>query len=532
MIDVLIIGAGPSGAAVAWKLSRENKDLKIVCLEQGGYVDPSTYPSNSVNWESAKYSSFSPDPNVRASAADYPIDCDDSSISIANYNAVGGSSILYSGHFPRFHPSDFRVRSLDGVADDWPISYKELEPYYELNDSIMGVAGLEGDPAYPPISNLLPPVPLGRMGERLAEGFNKLGWHWWPSYAAIATRRYANNRSACVNMGPCNLGCPLGAKASIDVTYWPLAIKNGVEIRTHSCVSRVAVDDQGAVCGVEYFDPDGVKRSLASKVVVMACNGVGTPRILLNSSSEKFPQGLANSSGLVGKNLMLHPLGYAEGLFDEQLNSHLGPQGCSIYSHEFYETNQENNFFRGSTLHALRGPGPLETAINGISRREIKWGSSFYGDFDKRFGRTANIAVIVEDLPEEHNSVQLSETLKDRNGIPAPKVNYKLSDNSKKILSHGLNSAKKVLEAAGATKIYAFGPVRNTGWHLMGTAKMGEDSNRSVVNSYGQSHDHSNLFIADSSIFVTSGAVNPMSTLQAVALRVADGITDYLSHSK
>jgi len=324
----------------------------------------------------------------------------------------------------------------------------------------------------------------------------------------------------------------LGAKASIDVTYWPLAIKNGVEIRTHSRVSRVAVDDQGAVCGVEYFDPDGVKRSLASKVVVMACNGVGTPRILLNSSSEKFPQGLANSSGLVGKNLMLHPLGYAEGLFDEQLNSHLGPQGCSIYSHEFYETNQENNFFRGSTLHALRGPGPLETAINGISRREIKWGSSFYGDFDKRFGRTANIAVIVEDLPEEHNSVQLSETLKDRNGIPAPKVNYKLSDNSKKILSHGLNSAKKVLEAAGATKIYAFGPVRNTGWHLMGTAKMGEDSNRSVVNSYGQSHDHSNLFIADSSIFVTSGAVNPMSTLQAVALRVADGITDYLSHSK
>jgi len=532
MIDVLIVGGGPSGAAVAWKLSRDNRGLKIVCLEQGDFVNPSIYPSNSVNWETAKYSSFSSDPNVRDSDSDYPIDCIDSPIAIANYNAVGGSSILYSGHFPRFHPSDFKVRSLDGVADDWPISYKELEPYYELNDSIMGVAGLEGDPAYPPIPNLLPPVPLGKVGERLAEGFNKLDWHWWPSYAAIATRRHEPHRSACVNMGPCNLGCPLGAKASIDVTYWPLAIKNGVEIKTRSRVSRVIVGDRGTVSGVEYFDPDGVLRTLASKVVVMACNGVGTPRILLNSSSERFPRGVANSSGLVGKNLMLHPLGYAEGLFDEQLNSHLGPQGCCIYSHEFYETNTENDFLRGSTLHVLRGGGPLETAVGGIARREIKWGNSFYSDFDKRFGRTANIAVIVEDLPEEHNSVELSETLKDGNGIPAPKITYKLSENSKKNLSHGLKSAKKVLEAAGAIKTYAFGPVRNTGWHLMGTARMGVDSQRSVVNSSGQSHDHSNLFIADSSIFVTSGAVNPMSTLQAVALRVADGITDYLSPSK
>ena len=531
MIDVLIVGGGPSGAAVAWKLSSDNMNLNIVCLEQGDYVNSSTYPSNSVNWESAKYSSFNPDPNVRAGEADYPIDDVNSPISIANYNAVGGASIIYSGHFPRFHPSDFRVKSPDGVADDWPISYQDLEPYYELNDSIMGVAGLEGDPAYPPIRNLLPPVPLGRVGERLAEGFNKLGWHWWPSYAAIATRWYAPHRSACVNMGPCNLGCPLGAKASVDVTYWPLALKNGVQIQTRSRVSKVITDEYDKVCGVEYFDQEGILRTLISKIVVMACNGVGTPRILLNSSSTKYPNGIANSSGLVGKNLMLHPVGYAEGLFEEELNSHLGPQGSCIYSHEFYETDVNKDFFRGSTLHILRGAGPLETATSGISRREIKWGSNFYSDFDKRFGKTANIAVIVEDLPEEQNSVQLSETLKDANGIPAPKINYKLSVNSKKILSHGLSSAKKVLEAAGAIKISAFGPVRNTGWHLMGTAKMGVDPKYSVVNSFGQSHDHANLFIADSSVFVTSGAVNPMSTLQAVALRVADGVTNYLSES-
>ncbi|MHB1122181.1 MAG: hypothetical protein ACYC0T_05590 [Ramlibacter sp.] len=148
-----------------------------------------------------------------------------SPISILNFNGVGGGTILYAAHFPRLHPSDFRVRSLDGVADDWPIDYSTLEPWYAVNDHHMGVAGLAGDPAYPPHQPPLPPVPLGRLGETMARGFNRLGWHWWPSEIAIATREH-EGRAPCINLGTCKIGCAQGARGTVDVTYWPLALRH------------------------------------------------------------------------------------------------------------------------------------------------------------------------------------------------------------------------------------------------------------------------------------------------------------------
>jgi len=163
MIDVLIVGAGATGAAVAWSLS--STSLNIMCLEQGDRMEASEYPSTKRNWEILREHEYHVSPNVRKLPADYPINDKGSPIAIANFNAVGGSTILYSGHFPRFHPSDFRVKSLDGVADDWPIDYRQLEPFFALNDKMMGVSGLSGDPAYPQIDGLLPPVALGRMGE-------------------------------------------------------------------------------------------------------------------------------------------------------------------------------------------------------------------------------------------------------------------------------------------------------------------------------------------------------------------------------
>ena len=184
-VDVLIIGAGASGAAVAWSLAETR--MKIVCLEQGDWMSPADYPSNGRDWETRAYGDFSISPNRRKRPADYPINEDDSPISVANFNAVGGSTILYAGHFPRFHPSDFHVRTLDGVADDWPVDYATLEPYYAENDRMMGVSGLAGDPAYPPKEMPLPPLPLGKLGHTLARGFNKLGWHWWP-YRSFNTR--------------------------------------------------------------------------------------------------------------------------------------------------------------------------------------------------------------------------------------------------------------------------------------------------------------------------------------------------------
>lgn len=520
-VDVLIVGAGASGAAVAWRLAKAG--VRVLCLEQGRRPAADRYPSTGRHWEASRFGDFHPSPNVRRGVSDYPINDADSPIAIANYNAVGGSTILYSAHFPRFHPSDFRVRTLDGIADDWPISYEELEPHFALNDQMMRVAGLAGDPAYPPIDGLQPPVPLGRLGETLGRGFNQLGWHWWPAYSAITTRR-GGRRDRCVNLGPCNTGCPQGAKASVDVTYWPEALALGAELRAGCRVREVTVDAAGRATGVVYFDAERVEQFQPASVVVLACNGVGTPRLLLNSRSPQFPDGLANRSGMVGRNLMLHPCGYVEGVFAEDLQGHLGPHGCCLLSQQFYETDPARGFVRGYTMQVLRGPGPVETALAGMTRRVIPWGDGHHDAFAARFGHTAGIAIIVEDLPEPENRVVLDPTLTDAHGIPAPKIEYRLSENSKKMMAHGLRMGRQVMSAAGAVSTSGFGPVRETGWHLMGTTRMGTDPATSVVDSEGRSHDVPNLYIADSSVFVTSGAVNPVSTLQAVALYIAEAM--------
>ena len=304
IVDVLIIGAGASGAAVAWSLAETR--MKILCLEQGDWIKPTDFPSNGRDWEARRYADFDISPNRRARDTDYPVNDDNSLMKVANFNGVGGGTILYTAHFPRMHPSDFRVRTLDGVADDWPIDYWTLEPYFAENDRMMGVAGLAGDPAYPPHEPTMPPVPLGRTGTRYARAMNKLGWHWWPSDIAVATTDY-DGRAKCINLGHCTPGCAQGAKASVDITYWPHALRAGVELRTRCRVREITTNEHGMASGVVYYDPNGVERFQPAEVVILAANGIGTPRLLLNSASARFPDGLANSSGLVGKNLMLHP---------------------------------------------------------------------------------------------------------------------------------------------------------------------------------------------------------------------------------
>ncbi|MAQ08851.1 MAG: choline dehydrogenase, partial [Gammaproteobacteria bacterium] len=294
-VDVLIVGAGASGAAVAWSLA--DTRMRIVCLEQGDWMNPSEYPTNGTDWEIQQHGPFNIDPNIRRRDTDYPINNDESPINVVNFNGVGGGTVLYAAHFPRLHPSDFKVKSLDGVADDWPISYDTLDPYFNQNDRMMGVSGLAGDPMYPPKQPPLPPIPMGLVGEKLASGYNKLGWHWWPSDSAIITRPY-EGRDKCLNLGPCMSGCSQGAKSSTDITYWPQAIRSGVELRTRCRVREITLANNGMADGVIYYDEGGNECHQKAEVVVMACNGVGTPRILLNSKSSKFPDGLANSSGL------------------------------------------------------------------------------------------------------------------------------------------------------------------------------------------------------------------------------------------
>jgi choline dehydrogenase-like flavoprotein len=520
IVDVLIIGSGASGAAVAWSLAETR--MKILCLEQGDWMKQSDFPSNGRDWEARRYGDFDISPNRRGRDTDYPINEEYSAMKIANFNGVGGGTVMYTAHFPRMHPSDFRVRSLDGVADDWPVDYATLEPFFAENDRMMGVSGLAGDPGVPPRQPPMPPLPLGRTGERYARAMNKLGWHWWPSDSTIATTEY-DGRAPCINLGHCTPGCAQGAKASTDITYWPHAIRGGVELRPRCRVREITVNEHGMASGAIYYDPDGVERFQPAEVVIVACNGIGTPRLLLNSKSGRFPGGLANSSGLVGKNLMLHPWPQVGGYVDEPVDGDHAPM-INLWSKEFYETDPSRDFVRGYTLQFARAGGVVSEAVDSEARGTLPWGSGHHRAFRRLFHKRLRIGIACEDLPEEHNRVTIDPVLKDSHGIPAPRIDYAISENTRRMMEHGIARASEILTAAGATNLFTSRTVLNTPGHLLGTARMGNDPERSVVNAWGRSHDVRNLFIVDGSIWVTSGGVNPTSTIQALALYVADSM--------
>lgn len=515
--DYIVVGAGAAGAAASWNLAR--KGFSVLCVDRGPILDRAFLPTTSVDWERQKQHEFNPVSSLRNSPYDYPIDDSESPIAICNFNAVGGGTVIYSAHFPRFLRSDFKIYTDHLVGRDWPINYDELTPYFEINERMMAMSGLTGDPYYPEITSALPPIPLGKIGEKLASGFNNLGWHWWPSYGAISTLN-RNGRSQCINLGPCNLGCPQGAKSSVDLTYIAEAKKYKFDLISNFAISRVLSQNKRAF-GIEGFKNDGSLLQYFGKNVVLASSAVGTPRILLNSFDADFPAGLANNSGLVGKNLMVHPLGYAEGVFSEYLETDIGPQGCLLYSLEF-RRGDERDFKLGYMMHGLRGTGVVEAAKTALVRKKLRFGKSLYSDFLDLYGKQAFITIICEDLPDQNNKLELDVKNCDRFGVPGVKVHYQLSQNSKAMLSHGVMQARKVLQAAGAVKTYVSGPVRHTGWHTMGTCVMGESPECSVVDKNGKCHDLEGLFIVDSSVFPTSSCVNPANTIQTLALYLTD----------
>ena len=521
--DVLVVGSGASGAAAAYRLA--TRGWRVVCLEQGGPTGPRRYATDRPDWEVRRQREWNPYPNARSRDEDYPVDDAASPIKPLMFNGVGGSTIMWSAHFPRFHPSDFRTHTLDGVGDDWPLTYEELAPYYEQNDRVMGIAGISGDPANPPREpRQTPPVPLGRGGELLAGAFDTLGWHWWPSDVAINTVPYGDGRGGCNNCGPCEMGCPIGAKASTDITYWPEALRHGAVLRTHARVSRLTTDAGGRrVTGAVYLDADGVERHQSADVVMLAANGVGTPRLLLLSASPQHPDGLANSSGLVGRRLMFHPIAAVTGVFDEPLEGYRGITACSILSQEFYETDCSRGFVRGYELQVLRHHGPLMTALGGFAT-PVSWGEGHQEELLRRFDHIASLAVTAEDLPDEANTVTLDDDLVDSSGLPAPRLRYRIDDNARRILAHGIDRSRDVLAAAGAGDTLVNELLAPAGFHLMGTARMGEDPATSVTDRWGRAHDTDNLFIIDGSLFVTAAAVNPTPTIQALALRAADRV--------
>ncbi len=511
-VDVVVVGSGLGASAFVRHLVDAAPGLRIVVLERGGWVDRSTLPALKADFQRDVLGAYATSPNVRLAAggrapsADYAIDDSGSDFKPLMWSGVGGSTINWAAHFPRFHPSDFRTRTLDGVGDDWPFSYADLEPFYDLNDARFGIAGLAGDPAYPPKPERpMPPIGLGKLGMTAARGFDRLGWHWWPVDSAINSRDHLG-RPACNHCGPCQQGCVNGAKASTDMTHWPYALGRGVELRTGAVVLQVEVE-AGRARGVTYRTTGGDVFQPAQTVVV-AGNGVGTARLLLAS-------GIASPA--LGRNLMFHGAGYVRGFFAEDLDGPVGPTGCAIYSHEFYETDRSRGFVRGVHLQVTR-ENPLAVQA---ARLAEPWGIAAHRALLREFRRSMAILVVNEDFPEAENHVALSgETGPD--GLPGVKVVYRISEHTRRSLDFGLDRAEEMLRAAGAIETVRVPLAPFTGWHLLGTARMGSDPATSVTDGSGRVHGVAGLIVADGSLFTTSAAVNPGSTIGAVATKVAD----------
>lgn len=519
--DALVIGGGLAGGVITARLAEGGS--RVVCLEQGDWADYSKARADFDDFEVTSGHDWARDPNVRRAPADYPVDDTDSDITPLMWNGVGGGTVLYSAKWHRMTPSDFRVRTHDGVADDWPLSYHDLEPYYVEAERQFGVSGLAGDTAYPKGDGPPnPPVPIRESGRRLARAHNELGWHWWAGSNAISTREHGPLKP-CRQHGTCMQGCPEGAKASTDITHWPTAMRHGAQLVTGARVVQILVE-RGRAVGAVYQTPDGTMHEQRAKVVVMAANGLGTPRLLLASASTGHPDGLANSSGQVGRNLMMHPFAAVAGIFADDVGSTAGSWGQQIYSMQFYETNTDRGFVRGAKwgLQPTGGPVGLTRSYPWAMSTRPTWFESFHETMRSRLHKAPMWSIVAEDLPAPENRVELSKALTDTAGLPAPKIYYSISENSRRMLKFHTARAAESMEAAGAVETVIGPEVRASGWHLMGTARMGDDPATSVTDAWGETYDVPGLWIADSSTWVTCGGVNPAATQAALALRTAD----------
>ena len=524
-VDAVIVGAGASGSVAADRLSAAGFD--VVCLEQGDWIHASDYLSDRPEAELGWLERWNPDPNARRRPGDYPLTGPRAEVRPVMFNGVGGGLVQWAAMWQPMLPSDFRTRTLDGVGDDWPISWFDLADQYERAGREMSVSGLAGDPAMPEMAAYPNhPIPIGKIGMTAARGMDRLGWHWWPGSNAIASRRHGALQ-ACRRRGTCMIGCPENAKATPALTHWPRAIDQGARLVTGARVREIPVDLRGRAVGALYIDRHGVERLQKAGVVVLAANAVGTARLLLMSTSALFPDGLANSSGLVGRRLMQHPYRTVVAVTEEFLDGWQGPWGQAVYSLEFAETRPEHDFVRGTKWMVMPHGGPM-FAVNEYQAAHRRlgfdglWGAGFHRAVDTVFGRSFTWGIQAEDLPEEGNRVSLDPDRTDDYGLPAARIEYTLSDNTARMLEFNVARAVEAAEAAGAVETLVSGVWPTGIGHVLGTTRMGRDPGRSVVDPWCRSHDVDNLYVIDGGVFVTGGAANPTATIMANAGRVID----------
>ncbi|MDP9338477.1 MAG: GMC family oxidoreductase [Acidobacteriota bacterium] len=531
-VDFVIIGSGAAGGILAKELSTNG--FRVVVLEQGPYLTEGDYTHDEIkvlgedlltNHPKLQPTTFRKTPQDKAKQQRV----------LVYGRSVGGTSVHFTANFWRFHEIDFIERSKVGAVPganllDWPIQYADLEPYYTKVEWEIGVSGMAGaSPFDPPRSKPypMPPLPVKSSGVIFERAAQKLGWNPFPAPMAILSQARAG-RSACVNCGFClAFGCEVGAKSSSLVAAIRVAERTGrCEIRPDSYVHRIETDARGRAIGATYFDKDKNTHLQKAKAVIVCANGAETPRLLLMSANKQFPNGLANSSGIVGKNLMLNSGAISLGTFEHPLNDYKG-FAVSRILHDFYELDaQKVGFFGGGGLDARFDITPIGFALNAMPPGSPRWGSDFKKVLGKNFTRTMEVFAHATSLAVEDNSFSLDPELKDAWGLPALRMTYKDHPDDLKLAKWLNDRSLELLDAAGATQKWSYPIVEQEfAVHLLGTCRMGNDAKTAVINPDHRTHDVKNLFLCDGSSFVTSGRGQPTMTIEALAFRAADRIT-------
>jgi len=530
-VDFVVVGSGAAGGVVAKELSTAG--FKVVVLEQGPWRSEKDFVHDEIAifQQGALTNDFSKSPNTfrkteKEKAKNQPC--------LAYGRGVGGTSIHFSANFWRFREIDFKEASVKGTLAgtgfaDWPITYQDLEPYYTKVDWEVGVAGAPG-PFDPPRSRPypMPPHPPKSTGILLERGAKKLGWTAFPAPMAIASKQY-DGRSQCVQCGFClGFGCEVRAKSSSLVTVIPKAVATGkCEIRTNSYARKVETDARGRVTGVKYFDAGKKEIFQRAKAVVVCANGAETPRLLLNSKSNLFPNGLANSSGVVGKYLMFNGGGFANAQFEHEVNGFKGIVATRIVW-DLYELDPKLGLVGGGGFDYRFDITPMGFGFGGLHPDAPKWGSAYKRELERQYNRTLIAYGHTTSLPVATNSISLDPELKDAWGVPAIRMTYQDHPQDLKLYKYFSDRAKDLVDASGAVRSWQ-PPVDSAQFsvHLLGTCRMGNDPKTSVVDKNNRAHDVKNLFVVDGSSLVTSGRGQPTMTIQALAFRAADQIIGF-----
>ena len=506
---VVIIGSGAGGGTLANELA--HKGIGVVVLEAGALQSSATFVND--EWKSFTQLAWL---DNRTTSGTWRVAKDFPNLPAWICKTVGGTTTHWAGASLRLQAHEFKARSHYGAIAganlmDWPVTLQELEPYYARAEDKMGVTRTNGIAGLPGNNNF----------KVLSAGAAKLGYKDVHTGNMAINSQPRDDRGRCIQMGFCFQGCKSGAKWSTLYTELPKAEKTGnMELRPESHATRIEHDAAGKVTGVVYVDKNGHEQRQRARLVCVAGNAIETPRLLLLSASNLFPDGLANGSGQIGRNYMRHMTGSVYGMFKNPVHMYKGTTMAGIVRDEARH-DPRRGFAGGYEIETLALGVPFMAAFLDPGG----WGKDF-ARFMDNYTRLAGMWLVGEDMPRESNRVTLHADLKDQWGSPIPNVHFDDHDNDIAMRNHAFGQGERIYRAAGAIKTFRTPPYPST--HNMGTCRMGASAKDSVCNAYGQTHDIPNLFISDGSQFTTGGAENPTLTIVTLAIRQADYIAQQM----